>query len=225
MMNTSISSIAWALCVGLLVLETVGCATSATNVEGAWQSPHTRTEPFEAVLVVALAPGATVRRAFEITLANAIASSGNARAIPSYTLLPQSTSQLSRDIVLSMAKTTAADAVLVTRLIDQSLGEGQTPGKAVQRRGRAVAISHNEDSSLTMVIATNYSTEFQEGYGVFKADNVMDTLVYEPGAERLVYRATSRTQFNVGPENPIEKAAAVFARAIATRLRADGVIR
>lgn len=225
MMNTSISSIAWALCVGLLVLETVGCATSATNVEGAWQSPRTRTEPFEAVLVVALAPRANVRSAFEITLANAIESSGNARAVPSYTLLPQSTSRLSRDIVLSMATTMAADAVLVTRQLDQTVEAGQSPGKAVQRRGRAVAISHNEDSSLTMVIASNYSTEFQEGYGVFKADNVMDTLVYQPAAEKMVYRATSRTQFNVGPENPIENGAAVFAAAVATQLRKDGVIR
>jgi len=224
-MNTSIRSIACALCVGILVLETVGCATSTTNVEGAWQSPRTRTEPFEVVLVVALAPGANVRRAFEITLANAIASSGNARAIPSYTLLPQSTTQLSRDIVLSMATTTAADAVLVTRLLNQTVEAGQTPGKAVQRRGRAVAISHNEDSSLTMVIATNYSTEFQEGYRLLKADNVMDTLVYQPAAERLVYRATSRVHFDIGPENPIEKAAAVFAAAVATQLRKDGVIR
>ena len=226
MMNTSIRSIACALCVGLLVLETVGCATSATNVEGAWQSPHTRTEPFDAVLVVAIAPDANARRAFEITLVNAVASSGKARAVPSYTLFPQSTSQLSRDIVVSMARTTAADAVLVTRILDQTVEDGQSPGKAVEHRGPSVAISHNEDWSMTTVIATNYSTEFQEGYRVFKAYNVLDTLVYEPKAgERLVYRATTRAHFDVGPENPIEKAAAVFARAVATRLRADGVIR
>ena len=79
---------------------------------------------------------------------------------------------------------------------------------------------------MTTVISTNYSTEFQEGYRVFKVDNVLDTLVYEPKAgERLVYRATTWAHFDVGPENSIEEGAAVFARAIAAQLREDGVIR
>ncbi len=226
MMNTSIRSIACALCVGLLVLETVGCATSPINVEGAWESPRTRTEPFDAVLVVAIAPNARARRAFEVTLVNAVASSGEATAVASHTLFPQSTSQLTREIVVNMARTTAADAVLVTRILDQTVADGQSQGEVVQRRGPSVTISHNEDWSMTTVISTNYSTEFQEGYRVYKVDNVLDTLVYEPKAgERLVYRATTWGHFDIGPENSIEKGAAVFARAIAARLREDGVIR
>ena len=209
-----------------LVLATAGCVTQSAKVEGAWQSPRTRVEPFDNVLVVAIAPKENVRIAFEMTMAQAITASGEAQAFPSHTINHQSTAKLSREHLLAMVQKTQADAVFITRILDQTVEDGKGPAIEVVHLGPTVGVSHKEGSSLTTVIASNYSVEIREGTDILKADNVLDTLVYEPKTgDNLVYHATTQAQFDVGPSNTIVKAAAVFAQAIATRLRKDGVIR
>ncbi len=201
-----------------------GCVTTSTTVSGAWLSPRTRTEPFHSVLVVAAAPRDNARRAFEITLANAIVSGGDATATTTFGSIL--TSDLSKDSVVRLADRAEADAVLVTRILDQSLKDGKTAGQVITHRGRAVSVSHNEDTNMTMVISSNQWTEVVPGTMIIEADNVIETSVYEPSTgERLIYRATMKAQFDVGPEQPIEMAAAVFANEMARRLRKDGVIR
>lgn len=201
-----------------------GCATTSITVSGAWQSPRTRTEPFHSVLIVAMVPRDSARRAFEITLANAIVSGGDAMATTTFGSIL--TSGLSKDAVVRLADRVKADAVLVTRILDQSFKDGKTAEQVITHRGRAVSVSHNEDTNMTMVISSNQWTEVVPGTMIIEVDNVLETSVYEPSTgERLIYRATMKGQFDVGPDQPIEMGAAVFADEMARRLRKDGVIR
>ena len=61
---------------------------------------------------------------------------------------------------------------------------------------------------------------------VIEADVVMESSLYEPATgDKLVYRATTRGQFEFGPDDHVEVVAYRFADTITKRLRSDGVIR
>ncbi len=203
-----------------------GCATTSNSVSGEWQAPRARLQPFDAVLVVAIAPNDQARRAFEQTLADAIAASGDARGLPSYALAAQmGSSELSRDMVVAMADKFNCDAVLVTRILEQAADADTSPEQAVVHVGPTVQVSQNEDASMTAVMVSNYSVEIVPGNLILKTDTVLESSVYEPKTgDQLVYRARTNARFDLGPEAPIEMAAAGFAQAIAKRLRSDGVI-
>ncbi|MCZ6709032.1 MAG: hypothetical protein O7B25_01565 [Gammaproteobacteria bacterium] len=213
----------WTLGIVVTTVLLAGCVTPSSTVSGAWQSPKTRTEPYHSVLVVAAAPRDDARRAFEITLANAIVSGGNAKATTTFGSVR--TSDLSKDAVVRLAERAQADAVLVTRILNQSWKDGKTAEEVITHRGRAVSVSHIEDTNMTVVISSNQWTEVVPGTMIIKADTVLETSVYEPRTgERLIYRATMKAQFDLGPNQPIEMGAAVFAKEMARHLRKDGVI-
>jgi hypothetical protein len=213
----------WTLGIVVMAVLLPGCVTTSNTVSGAWQSPKTRTEPFHSVLVVAAAPRDDARRAFEITLANAIVSGGNAKATTTFGSIR--TSDLSKDAVVRLAERAEADAVLVTRILNQSFKDGKTAEEVITHRGRAVSVSHVEDTNMTMVISSNQWTEVVPGTMIIKADTVLETSVYEPRTgERLIYRATMMAQFDLGPNQPFEMGAAIFAKEMANHLRKDGVI-
>jgi len=119
-----------------------------------------------------------------------------------------------------------ADAVIVTRILDQSFVDGRTADQVITHLGPAVSISHNESTNSTVVVSSNVWTEIVPGSFALDTENLLETSVYELGKDgQLVHRATMNAHFELSPDQRIEMAAAVFADKIARRLRKDGVIR
>lgn len=211
------------LSAGILFLLS-GCTSTSNSASGAWQSPKTHTEPFDSFLIVAAVPRDDARRAFEMTLANEISAAGGSKARTTYGSIL--TRDLSRDALVTLAARTSSQAVIVTRVLDQSLKDGKTADQVVTHYGPAVSVSHDEERDLTVVMSSNYWTEVQEGSAIIKADSLLEMSVYEPAAgDRLVYRAIMDAKFDVGPNQPVEMGAAVFADQMVRRLRKDRVIR
>ena len=214
----------WVLGFGMTTVLIAGCATTSNTATGRWQSPKTRTEPFESVLLVAVAKRDDARRAFEATLANAISSSGSARATTTYDSIL--ISNLSKEAIVNLAERANADAVLVTRIIGQSVQAGSMADEVITHWGPAVSVSHNEDSSMTTVVSSNRWTDVVPGAATLETDNVLETSIYEPRTgDRLVYRATMKAQFEIGPNQTAEMGAAVLAQELVRQLRKDRVIR
>ena len=201
-----------------------GCATTSSSITGKWQTPKTRTEPYTSVIVVAAAIRDDARTAFELTLANAVLLSGSAKATTTFNSIQ--TSQLSKDTLLQAAERANAEAIIVTRILDQSFQDGRTADEVITHRGPAVSVSHNEDSNITTVISSDQWTEVVPGSFALDSDNLIETSVYEPSTgDRIVYRAIMKAEFKLSASQRAEMGAAVFADEIARRLRKDGVIR
>lgn len=215
----------WAILFSAVMLSLLsGCAGTSSSASGAWQSPRTQTEPFSSFLIVAAVPRDDARRAFEMTLANEISAAGGAKARTSYGSIL--TRDLSKDALVTLAARTSSQALIVTRVLDQSLKDGKTADQVVTHYGPAVSVSHDEAHDLTVVMASSYWTEVQEGSAIIEADSLLEMSVYEPATgDRLIYRARMDAKFDLGPNQPIEMAAAVFADEMVKRLRKDGVIR
>lgn len=210
----------------LWALATTGCATTSSyDSTGEWQQPRTRDVPFETVLVIAIVPDSNARRVVEKTVAEAI-TDGGARGIAAYGAGGKNAEKLTRETVIAMAESSGADSVLVTRVMDRAVQAGKTQDEAILYVGPTTKVVHDEDSSFTRSLTTNYAVDVTTGSFVVDADTVLESSLYELAAgDKLVYRAMTQGHFEVSATHPVEEAAYHFALSIAERLRSDQVIR
>lgn len=214
------------LCACALSFAAAGCATNSYNSNGEWQQPRTRDVPFQTVLVVAVLADSQARQMFEQTVAEAI-SDGSTRGVAAYSLRGQmAATKLSRDMVIAMVESSGADSVLVTKVMDTAAQVAKSREEAIVHVGPTTKVVQNKDATFTRSLTTNYAIEVVPGSAVIKADAVLESLLFEPATgDKLVYRATTRGQFELGIDNRIEQVAYHYALALAKRLRSDQVIR
>lgn len=214
-----------ALCACMLFLACAGCATNSYNSTGEWQQPRTRDVPFQTVLVIAIVPDSDARRVFEQTVAEAI-TDGGATGIAAYSLSRQRASQLTREMVVTMAENVGADSVLVARVLGRDLQAGKDPDETIVHAGPVTTVVQNEDASFTRALTTDYAVEVLPGSMVIEADAVLETSLYEPATgDKLVYWASTRGHFEIGAHYPVMAVAHRFALSLARQLRSDQVIR
>ena len=214
------------LCACALAFLTTGCATTSNSSTGEWQQPRVHKTPYQTVLVVAAMPNRDVRRAMDQTLAGAI-TDGGTKGVSGFALARQmEVSTLTRDLVITMAKESGADAVIVTRILGSDAQIGERRGEIAVKYNPGVVVTQNEDSSMTSVMASEYWIEVADATSVIDGGAVLESYLYEPvTGDKLIYRATSRGNFRLDGGERIEGIAQDFALLIARQLRSDGVIR
>lgn len=210
----------------LLCMTIAGCAATSTSTTGAWSESQTRHEPFQTVLVVGIAEDMTMRRAFEVTLAEAI-TDGGSKGISSYVIGRQEgRRELSRDNVIFLAKKSGADAVVVTRVVSTESEAGKSQEEAYVHIGPTVTVTQNEDKTITTVMASNYSLEVVPGTDVLDAHAVLETTVWgAKTGDEAVYRGTTDADFELGPGDTLETVVSNRAIEVAELLREDGIIQ
>jgi hypothetical protein len=209
----------------LLGIMITGCAATSTSTTGAWSESQTRQGPFQTVLVVGIAEDKTMRRAFEVTLAEAI-TDGGSKGISSYVIGRQEGArELSRDNVVFLAQKSGADAVVVTRVVSTEAEADKSQEEAYVHIGPTVSVTQNEDKSITTVMASNYSLEVVPGTDVLDAHAVLETTVWgAKTGDEAVYRGTIDANFELGPGDTLEMMVSSRAIEVAQLLREDGVV-
>jgi hypothetical protein len=194
----------------LLALLLAGCS-QPTRVASAWHGEPVGA-PADQVMVIAVSPDLNGRRMFEDLLAGRLAQSGNAAWASSRKI--DTATPLNRDAVAQAVQDTGATLVVVTRLVDRELDISEKPGRTelkVQRRHEVPLDFFRYD----------YEEIEQEPYLVAKSTVHMSTDVYGVQAGELLY---SIDIIIYGAESR-EEVMAEATRAIAGRLRKDGLVR
>jgi hypothetical protein len=212
----------------MLLAIVAGCASTTTSSDssGSWQHGRSADAPFNTVFIIAIAADSNAREAFEQALAKSIDDAGgNGIAAHRYGR-QMGFKKLTRDIVLDLANKSGSDAILITRVLDQEMATGISQEEIIVHVGPMVRVAQNEDASMTAIVASNYAVEIVPGSMVVEADTLLESRVYQPSTgDKLLYRATTDTHFEMGPGDSIEAAAYEYGIAIGQLLRKDGVIR
>lgn len=207
-----------------LLLALVGCGTTSSSSQGAWEQPRTHQGPYAVVLVVAVTQDSRVRRTYEQQLAATITSDG-AKGVAAFKVGQETGNEATtRDNILALARVAGADAILITRVTNAGAKQGETEEQAQVELAPSMEVYQSSD--MTAVISTPYTIKQEPGSPIIVANAALETLVYEPARDdRLVYRATTQASFDIGADESIEDDAADLANAVAKQLRGDGVIR
>lgn len=194
-----------------------GCGTQV-GMSGGWSATDRAGAPFSDVLVVGISPNSRVRRSFELALADAIASD-RVQAHASVQT-PESQPQLTREIVASMVSATGADAVIVTRLISRKVAASESAGRTGVKTRQPTSL--NGGVGLVELFSLQYNEYEEPGELSARSSAIIETTVYETRVRGdLVYALTTTAAFTENRDDVVGD----VARAIARRLRQDGVIR
>ena len=194
----------------LLALLLAGCS-QPTRVASAWHGEPVGA-PADQVMVIAVSPDLNGRRMFEDLLVGLLAQSGNTAWASSRKI--DTATPLNREAVERVVQETGATLVVVTRLVDQQLDISEQRGRAevkVQRRHEVPLDFFRYD----------YETIEQEPYLLAKSTVHMATDVYGIEAGALLYSIDLIIHAAESREEVMSEAT----RAIAGRLRKDGLVR
>ena len=152
----------WAAILGAALLS--GCATSERIVK-VFEDPNFDAGPFTRILVVGVHEDRGIRRQFENSLVAAMNTTGPA-AVASLSLM-SADDPIERDPVVAAVRETAADAVLITRLVDvestTSVQGGRSAGADAVRRDnnffRYDYVEYQDPMSVTTVRTVILSTD------------------------------------------------------------------
>jgi len=212
----------------LLALAAAGCATSGSNRSaGHWLQAETQRDvPYQTILVVGISPDSMARRAFEETLAKEI-SEGDSTGVPAFKIRSQMGSpELSKEVVIAMAETAGADAVIVVRAVKQEIYAGKSQEDVIVHLGRQVRVNESEDGNITTAVASNYSVEVVPGSMILEDDAVVQSSLYETATgDQLIYRAITNAHLELDGSGGVQMVAYHLALSIAKQLRRDGVIQ
>jgi hypothetical protein len=211
--------------VAALVLATCGLAgcTQSIRATGTWNEGATRPQTFRKLLVVGVSPDYNQRCNFEWVLATKMRSE-TVEAITSCSLM-ESDVQLSRESIEPVIRSSGTDGVVATRLVDSGAslkkgGTGDTRGSALYKAtdmGMGYGYGYGY-YGMPVVYG-----EFAASRPIIELESTFEvvTQVYETRDASLVYSlktaGKSRDAMNIVRED--------ISRAIAERLRQDGLIR
>jgi hypothetical protein len=210
----AVAALALAIC-GL------GGCTQSIRATGTWNEGATRPQTFRKLLVVGVSPDYNQRCNFEWVLATKMRSE-TVEAITSCSLM-ESDVQLSRESIEPVIRSSGTDGVVATRLVDSGAslkkgGTGDTRGSALYKAtdtGMGYGYGYY---GMPVVYG-----EFAASRPIIELESTFEvvTQVYETRGASLVYSlktaGKSRDAMNIVRED--------ISRAIAERLRQDGLIR
>ena len=200
--------------------------TRPVTLESDWQPGARPSTPFRNVLVVAVSEDFDRRRVFENALVDELAAGGT-KATPSSRTM-RTTDVLNRDSVAALVKSTGADAVLVTRLVNQDVSVKEKRGGTVVKLD-----DYNNDLSYGDPYAYNvYSYDFtvtlEPSSLVIKRKASVTTDLFETGEGRVLYTILSDVRVTNSESLDQNTDVAVMdtlAADLAGRLRRDGAVR
>ena len=204
-----------------ILLLVSGCSTVA---DGTWQKPRTTNAPFENVLVVAVVSSNRMRKDLERQLAEYIALGGSKASSSMLVESKLEHTPKSRESIIAMIEDTSADAVLVVRLVGESVTAGKTQAKAYVNVGPQAEII--EHPHVTEVWVSDYSLHQTEGFLVAESDTKMEALLYDIADKgRVVYKISVESRYEEDRGDPTFVISDNVATAVARKLRHAGLVR
>lgn len=197
-----------------ILLAACGASTSVTSQ---WREPKATGIPFVHVLVVGISPDSRARRGFEQELSRLVNARGS-RASASI-VAGQATAPLTPESVAEMARSTGADAILITRIVNRKVALEEEEARVRVKTQQPGSLSGGP--GLVELFSLSYNEYEEPGELSAKSTAVLESSLYEAGnGGRLVYSLTTTARFTEDRDDVI----AAVASAIAGQLRRDGLI-
>jgi hypothetical protein len=173
-----------ALLITLASLLVSGCAP-ATKLTNAWVDPTYKGPPFENLLVLGISKNPGVRRTFEDEFSAKLRAAGVKKAVPGYTVLPES-GKVPTPVLEGILKKMGADGAIVARVLDVDRRTAYSPGY------------------VTVIPSVGYARGFYGFYGSAIAVStpptpyqyeivVVETSLWQTRDATLVWSATTQT--------------------------------
>ena len=200
-----------------LVLVVILCAASiaacaTTDIKSVWRDESYKTQP-KRFLVISLFKDQTVRRMVEDEFKNHLKHRG-ADAATGYQIFPANDLP-SKETVVEQVKAGGYDAVLLTRLIDTRTERRVVPGSATY------APAPHYGMSMGGYYGQGYATVYTPGYQVEDRFVMVESNLYDPATEKLVWTATSDTWMSEGNQKLVKTFVAIMMES----LRKEKIVR
>lgn len=212
---------------GILLLA---ACTPPLKMESGWLPGAQPATPYGKVLVVAVSDDFNRRRLFENSLANELAAGGTVGIPSTRTML--TTDVLDRASVAALVKETGAEAVLVTRLVNEAVGVREQRGREVLKMDNpglpSSAATNVEDPYFYNVYTYDYSVSAEPPSLEIERDLLVTTDLFETREGKRIHtirstlRVTNSASFDQNTDVAvIDKLATGLART----LRRDRAVR
>jgi hypothetical protein len=212
------------------LLPVLAACTPPLTVASGWKEGARPAKPYSKVLVVAVSEDFDRRRLFENALAGELAAGGTTGIPSTRTML--TTDVLDRESVGALVRSTGAEAVLVTRLANQTVDVKQQRDREVLKSdvpgAPAVGSPTVEGPYFYNVYTYDYSVTSEPGALVVNRDVTVTTDLFEAGQGERIYTIRSEVRFSNAPTLDQNTDVAVIDRVateIARRLRRDRAVR
>lgn len=210
-----------AMCAPILAVA----ACSHVTGTGAWEEPRPADVPYQRVLVIGISPESRMRRSFEQQMTEDLNAGGGTKATSSiFVGSEMNTEALSKDIVVKMVRKIDADAVLVTRMVNDKVKEGRTKEQEILKVEPTITIDQSVD--VTAVWVSDFNLTDVPGQIEAEEDAMIEATIYDVADKgRPVYRVMVEDKFKNENADVIPDVAGDVATVIARELRRDGVVR
>ena len=213
----------WWVALGLVL----AACTPELTLQPAWQPGGRQAAPFANVLVVGVSRSFDRRRFFETAAAAALAAPG-VQATASTSRLKAS-DRLDRDTVAALVRDLGADAVMVTRIVDQATELRAQPGREVLKQPNPADTVTAYDPAASVLYGYDYGMTAEAPVPVVARRATVTTEVFAVADGRLVYRIDSVVQVEAASNRRSSTSDVALldrvGRKLASRLRRDGVVR
>jgi hypothetical protein len=212
---------------GILLLA---ACTPPLKMESAWLPGARPATPYSKVLVVAVSDDFNRRRTFENRLASELAAGGTVGIPSTRTML--TTDVIDRESVAALVKATGAEAVLVTRLVNEAVGVKQQRGREVLKMDTpgapSSAATNVEDPYFYNVYTYDYSVSEEPPSLQIERDLTVTTDLFEVGEGRRIHTIRSNVRITNSESLDQNTDVAVIdkvATGLARTLRRDRAVR
>jgi hypothetical protein len=189
----------------------LSCATSpsrsTTVMTDTWKDKNYNGKP-QKILVIMAAKSSDMRNLFEDRFSGELQNRGN-NADQSYTIIPFEQLR-DKELVKSKIKSSGADAVIISRLVDTKTIEAYMPGMIY-----VVPDLYYDWWGYYAVVFADY------GYTGDVAVSYIETNVYDVKTEKLVWSGHSKTERSYGEQELIT----AFIQRIIKKLSSAGIIK
>jgi hypothetical protein len=221
-MRLRISVLAWTLL--------LSACTPPLKMESAWLPGARPATPYSKILIVAVSDDFDRRRVFENRLASELAAGGTAGIPSTRTML--TTDVLDRESVAALVKTTGAESVLVTRLVNEALGVKEQRGREVLKADNpgapSSAATNVENPYYYNVYTYDYSVSSEPPSLEIERDLIVTTDLFEVGEGKRIYTIRSNVRITSSANLDQNTDVAVIdkvASELARQLRRDRAVR
>ncbi len=214
----------------LALLVLLAACTPPLRMESAWLPGARPAQPYGKVLVLAVSDDFDRRRTFENRLASELAAGGTVGIPSTRTML--TTDVVDRDSVGALVRATGAEAVLVTRLVNEAVDVKQQRGREVLKTDNpgvpASAATSVEDPYFYNVYTYNYSVSPEPPSLEIERDLTVTTDLFEVGEGRRIHTIRSTVRITSSASLDQNTDVAVIdglATELARKLRRDRAVR
>jgi hypothetical protein len=173
----------------LVVAATLaGCAAS-TQMTNSWVDPTAVGRPHQKIVVVGVTAQSAARRSYEEGFVNALATRG-ITGVPSYTL-GTGDGKMEQAAIEAKLKETGADAVIVTRMVDEQTVQNYYPGTTY-------AAPSAYYGGWYGYYSMGYSYMYDPGYVTTDKVYRLETNLYDVADAKLLWSGLTETTIPAG---------------------------